>query len=45
MFKLSHFSSRFHLWQVKDRPCYMNSLMTESFFTMCAQHLSRCEKV
>ena len=20
--------------QVKDRPCYMNSLMTESFFTM-----------
>jgi hypothetical protein len=23
------------LLQVKDRPCYMNSLMTESFFTMC----------
>ena len=25
---------RSYFLQVKDRPCYMNSLMTESFFTM-----------
>jgi hypothetical protein len=34
VFKLSHFLSRSHTWQAGDRPCYMNSLMTESFFTM-----------